>query len=218
MHIPTKQQTRTAMRRERRALTQVQQHRAAEDLARIVSREAFFLRSRRIALYLANDGEIDPAFLRQLAESAGKQTYLPLLHPFRHNCLLFQRHKPGQRLEYNRFAIAEPRLGDGRIVPPWSLDIVFLPLVAFDNGGNRLGMGGGFYDRTFAKVPRRHHFRPLLVGLAHSFQQVESLPREPWDIPLDAIATERGILCLTPELYPGNNPSAQTSASTSPSG
>jgi len=208
------------MRHGRRALSLAQQRRAAGELARVVSREAFFLRSRRIALYLANDGEIDPALLRHIAESAGKQTFLPLLHPFRHHCLLFQRHKPGQRLEYNRFAIAEPRLGDGRIVPPWSLDVVFLPLVAFDGEGNRLGMGGGFYDRTFADTPPHHHFRPLLVGLAHGFQQVESLPREPWDIPLDAIATDRGILCFTPGLHsrPGTSHATRSTTPTPPPG
>lgn len=175
----------------------------------MVSLAPFFLRSRRIALYLANDGEIDPEWLRQLAESAGKEVFLPLLHPFRHNSLLFQRHQAGRTLASNRFGIAEPRLGDEPLAPAWSLDVVFMPLVAFDSTGNRLGMGGGFYDRTFARAPRRHHFRPLLVGLAHAFQQVESLPREPWDIPLDAIATDRGILCLTPGLTPslGSRPS-----------
>src|SRR5690606_40461575 len=65
-----------------------------------------------------------------------------------------------------------------------------LPLVAFDARGNRLGMGGGFYDRTFARAPRARTLRPRLVGLAHHFQQVASLPAEPWDIPLDAIATD----------------------------
>ena len=66
--------------------------------------------------------------------------------------------------------------------------------MAFDPRGNRLGMGGGFYDRAFARVLRARPLRPRLVGLAHGFQQVDSLPAEPWDIPLDAIATDATLL------------------------
>jgi len=194
----SKPQTRSAMRRARRALSPAQQRLAAERLARIISCQPFFLRSRRLAMYLANDGEIDPDFLLRLAARAGKQIYLPVLHPFRHNRLLFQRHRPGEPLVGNRYGIAEPPLDASRLVPSWSLDAVFLPLVAFDRDGNRLGMGGGFYDRTFAGSCRAHHFRPLLIGLAHRLQELASVPAAPWDIPLDAIATDHRLLYFRP--------------------
>lgn len=190
----SKSQTRSAMRRARRALSPRQQRLAGERLARIVSSQSFFLRSRRLAMYLANDGEIDPDFLLRLAIRAGKQIYLPVLHPSRHNRLLFQRYRPDDPLVGNRYGIAEPLLDASALAPPWSLDTVLMPLVAFDRQGNRLGMGGGFYDRTFAGANSAHHFRPLLIGLAHDLQEQNSLPTEHWDIPLDAIASDQRLL------------------------
>src|SRR5687767_13746260 len=89
----------------------------------------------------------------------------------------------------NRFGIPEPT---GRRCAPQQLDLVLLPLVAFDRRGARLGMGGGFYDRTFAFLRVAGRRKPRLVGLAHHFQEVAQLPREPWDVPLAAIVTERG--------------------------
>lgn len=194
----SKQQIRSAIRRQRQSLTAARQRQNSKQLANQIARQGFFLRSRRIALYLANDGEINPNSLLHLAHAAGKKIYLPVLHPFSHNRLHFLPHTPGQTLKLNRFGIGEPPLQGAKPAPSWSLDAVFFPLVAFDRDGNRLGMGGGFYDRTFARSPRCHHFRPLLIGLAHSFQEVDSLPRESWDIPLDAIATENHVLLLNP--------------------
>lgn len=189
----SKSSLRARLRRRRRALTPAQQRRAAKEMARRVSREPFFLRARRVALYLANDGELDPALLLTRAAAVGKRTCLPVLDPLARRFLYFLPWRPGQPLTPNRYGIPEPRLGRGARLPPWSLDIVFFPLVGFDARGNRLGMGGGFYDRTFD--PRRGGGRrPLLVGLAHDFQQVDALPADPWDVPLDAIATDRRVL------------------------
>ena len=190
----SKPQIRSAMRQARRALAPLAQRRAALGLARVLGRQLFFRRARHIALYLANDGEIDPAPLLERAARAGKRIYLPVLHPLGHNRLRFQRYRPGDRLIPNRYGIPEPPPRGGGQVPPGRLDLVCLPLVAFDPRGNRLGMGGGFYDRTFARVLRARALRPRLVGLAHGFQQVDSLPAEPWDIPLDAIATDATLL------------------------
>jgi len=70
--------------------------------------------------------------------------------------------------------------------------LIFLPLVAFDNAGNRLGMGGGYYDRTLAwKQRRRYWHGSRLIGVAYGFQQLERLPVESWDIGLDGILTDR---------------------------
>lgn len=72
----------------------------------------------------------------------------------------------------------------------------FLPLVAFDAKGRRLGMGGGFYDRAFAFKNKYKRLGPMLIGLAHSIQEVESLDVEHWDIPLDAIVTEKKVFTI----------------------
>ncbi len=92
----------------------------------------------------------------------------------------------------NNFGIAEP--GDrGRILTA-ELDVVLVPLVGFDDAGNRLGMGGGFYDRHFSFLRSRTHFRrPRLIGVAYEMQRLPKLPTDPWDVPLWAVVTDRGI-------------------------
>lgn len=81
---------------------------------------------------------------------------------------------------------------------PWGLDLIILPLVAFDLSGNRLGMGGGFYDRTLSFKHQRCHWKgPKLIGIAHELQRVDLLPVNDWDIPLDAVITEQKLYQFT---------------------
>ena len=190
----SKQQIRTLLRQQRHKLTRQQQRRAGEALARHLSRQLFFLRARHVAFYLPNDGEIDPTFLLRLAASSGKKAALPVLDPSRPGHLCFLPWKPGEPLKANKYGIPEPVFKPQNKLPLWKLDIVCLPLVAFDRDGNRLGMGGGFYDRTFASAAKRLGSRPLLVGMAHHFQQVDAIAADPWDVPLHAIATDQRLL------------------------
>ena len=201
----SKQQTRKRLREQRRRLTLRQQRLAGEAMARHLGRQLFFARARHIALYLPNDGEMDPRFLLELAVAAGKRTYLPVLDRHRPGHLCFMPWRPGDALIDNRFGIPEPPLR--RQLQPllWTLDIVCMPLVGFDRRGNRLGMGGGFYDRTFASRARHPGSRPLLVGLAHAFQQLEQLSADPWDVPLHAVATDTGVH-FPRQFTPGNTP------------
>lgn len=177
------------MRSRRRALTSAQQHQAASGLKRQLHRSGLALRARHIAAYLAQDGEISPAHCLQ--SLPGHRLYLPRLHPLRPNRLEFHAWRSNTRLEANRFGIPEPRRSRQR--PWWSLSLILLPLVAFDPQGQRLGMGGGFYDRSLNRYPGR---RPLLFGLAHDCQQVALLPVASWDIALDGILTGSRILFL----------------------
>ncbi len=184
---------RRQIRIQRRQLTSIQQQQAAARLATNLTRLPVFQYSRRIALYLPNDGEIDPCYCMDIALAAGKQCYLPVLHPLKFNRLFFARYNPEKKLVANRFGILEPKLRKAKIIVPWSLNIVVLPLVAFDANCNRLGMGGGFYDRTLSFVKKNKSPRPVLIGAAHAFQQVASISPERWDIPLDMIVTDEGI-------------------------
>ena len=113
------------------------------------------------------------------------------------NRMSFFVHRPEAPLTRNRFGIEEPPLG-----APWintrALDLVLAPLVAFDDQGNRLGMGGGFYDRHFGNLPKC--LRPLLVGVAHEVQRADALPAAPWDVPLDGILTETGWRRFSPRM------------------
>ena len=96
------------------------------------------------------------------------------------------------RMAPNRFGIPEPI--DAKPLRARQLDLLLMPLVGFDLEGNRLGMGGGFYDATLAFMRHRRVWRkPRLVGIAYECQRVDTLPHEPWDMPLDAVLTERQL-------------------------
>ena len=183
---------RQTIRQQRRALTPGEAAACAEQLAQQTCKHPLVQRSHRIAAYLAADGEIDPAPLLQALWSANKQVYLPVLVPFSPKRLWFARCNPGDLLVFNRFGIPEPVRR--HLIKPSALDLVFTPLVAFDTAGHRIGMGGGFYDRTFAFLQQRQYWhKPNLFGLAYEFQKQATIKPNSWDIPLDAIATETHI-------------------------
>jgi len=141
-----------------------------------------------IAAFLPFQGEPDltPA-LKALSE-AGRRIWLPVVDG---KAMDFRRWIPGRPLTPNRFGIPEPV--SGAHCSPHRLELVLTPLVAFSSTGNRLGMGAGFYDRTFSFAHGQPDAGPWMVGIAYALQQVDSLPVEPWDVPLGAVITERGL-------------------------
>jgi len=172
----------------------MRQQQIARALARNVALTCLLGRHSRIAFYLANDGEIDPAPLMDRLHRAGKRCYLPVLDRHRDRALWFAPTTPGGPTIRNRFGIPEPQGHPRDRLRAAQLDVIILPLVAFDPRGNRLGMGGGFYDRSLGFLGHRHRWRrPLLLGLAYQFQQVDHLEARPWDVPLDGIVTETGL-------------------------
>lgn len=180
---------RTALRRRRSALApaDVAEHSLA--ISRRLWREPCMARARRIACYVAVGGEVDCAPVMAEARQRGVTVHLPVLHG---NALVFAAWDPDAGLLANRFGIPEPAGGAGRWLRATELDVVLAPLVAFDARGHRLGMGGGYYDRTLGfRRSRGAWRRPRIVGLAYEFQCVASLPRASWDVPLDAAITER---------------------------
>ncbi|ALE22885.1 MULTISPECIES: 5-formyltetrahydrofolate cyclo-ligase [Proteus] len=179
-------QIRKAIRQKRRQLTVAQQQDAAHKLSERVLHHPKVKQAKTIALFLSFDGEIDTAPLITHLWDLNKQVCLPVLHPFHRHHLLFLRYAPTTQLVKNRFNIFEPPLNVNNIIPISDIDIIFTPLVAFDESGQRLGMGGGFYDRTLENW-QRQSFYPM--GLAHTCQQVHSLPSADWDIPLPEIIT-----------------------------
>ncbi len=186
---------RQQMRRHRNALPHHQQAALSMALCKHLSTSRLFLNSRRIAFYLPNDGEVDLQPLLELAWQLHKDCYLPVLGQPNTRQLWFLPYTPATGLYLNRYGIPEPRHArHQRGLKPISLDLILLPLVAFDSLGNRLGMGGGFYDRTLASLVQRHSWsKPRLVGTAYDFQRVEHLDAHDWDVPLHAVATESGI-------------------------
>ncbi len=184
--LQQKRQLRSQMRNIRRNLSIRQQNQAAIRLQQLLSQNPSFKYAKRIALYLPNDGEVDTQLAIKQAWKNGQIVYLPVLDPIRKGFLWFVEYNANSPMRNNRFGIAEPDLKLNRRISPRFLQIVGLPLVAFDKQGNRLGMGGGFYDRSF-EFCRQPGTKPKLFGLAHQCQQVEHLPTESWDITLTGI-------------------------------
>jgi 5-formyltetrahydrofolate cyclo-ligase len=179
-----KRQLRRILRARRRALSPFAQRRAGVRLAQRIDQLPWFIRAQALAFYVAADGEIDPLPLIQLAWRHGKRTFLPCLRHDR--SLAFVEYRRDTPLRLNRFGIPEP--WGSPAISLAQLDVVCVPLVGFDRAGGRLGMGGGFYDRTFARGGVR---QPKLIGLAHSIQEEAGLPRDAWDIALRGVTTER---------------------------
>ncbi len=186
--MTSRQQLRQHIRALRRSLTAEQQHQASLDLVKQLMPRTEVQQAQHIALYLTNDGELDTTPLIHALWQQGKTLYLPLLHPVVPGYLVFQLYTPDTVLTPNQFGIGEPELNCSLLRPVSQLDLMFTPLVAFDSQGQRLGMGGGFYDRTLSQLDPSEK-KPALIGLAHDCQQVETVPTEAWDIPLPAICT-----------------------------
>jgi len=191
----TRQQLRQHVRQLRNALTQTQQESAADHLLTQVKQLKAFNTAHSIALYLAADGEIGTQAIIEHCWDLGKKVYLPVLDPNLHNQLLFVHYHSDTVMTHNKYAIAEPATPYQSVISATELNLVLLPLVAFDDTGARMGMGGGYYDRSFAFINEDNTgHAPQLYGLAHNLQQVSQLQIESWDIPLEGIVTDQQMI------------------------
>lgn len=159
-----------------------------------IIRSGLLLRQPRIASYMAYAGEPSLGFFIKTCFHRNIPHYLPTLT--NKNTLLFSKYSWGDKLKYNQFNIEE---ADTNVtLPSKFLSIILMPLVGYDKQGNRLGAGGGYYDRTLSfTINSACKISPLLIGIAYSNQQVNSLNTQPWDIPLDAIINEQQIICFS---------------------
>jgi len=189
-----RQDIRREMRRQRRSLSASQQHQAALALKQRLIRMSVFRNARRVGCYLANDGELDLRDVIARIHSMRKCCYLPVLDSLGSNRLWFSPWTPETPLQLNRFGIFEPRVAPRQLVSASHLDLLLMPLVGFDPQGNRLGMGGGFYDRSLAFLKYRHYWqKPHLYGVAHEFQCVAALQQASWDVPMHGVVTDQCV-------------------------
>jgi len=186
---------RKQIRQQRQALSDAEREHASFLLCEKLAASKQFQQSKHIAFYLANDGEINLSLLIKHAWQLGKKCYLPVLAEPNINKLWFIPYTSRTKLKLNRFGIAEPvHKRSMRLRKALSLDLILMPLVAFDTTGQRVGMGGGFYDRTLAFLnKRRVWFRPTLLGVAYELQKQTQLHNKSWDIPMQGVATEKEI-------------------------
>jgi len=183
---------RTEMRQRRQALVDDEREQASAAICSHILRSPLFMRARRIALFLPNDGEIDISPLLHTAWQRKKHCFLPVLSAHGKK-LFFAPVTPESSMRNNQFGIPEPVALKRAIHMPRQLDLVLTPLVAFDKSGNRIGMGGGYYDRSFGFLRRHQHWlQPRLVGIGYDFQQVRQIPSQAWDVPLTGAFTEQG--------------------------
>ncbi len=185
-----RQAIRQFHRAKRRALSDSAQQQASIKVLEKFKRILSLKKPNQIALYLPFDGELETASLIAHCWQADIQVFLPTLDPVKKGQLLFFQYTPNTPMRLNQFSISEPDFREQSPCALSKLDIIFMPLVAFDSQGQRLGMGGGFYDRTLAQTGLMKK-SPLRIGLAHDCQYLDYLPVEPWDLPLAWVLTPK---------------------------
>lgn len=187
---------RYQLRQQRREFSLENQELAAKNLAKQCDQSLLVEACTHIALYIANDSEINAKYILQNLCQPNQYCYLPALSNDPAQPLHFLQHTAGEPLVPNRYDILEPPYSDDKLISPEKLNLVFMPLVGFDLQGNRLGMGGGYYDRMFAfrneKANKKHNTK--LIGLAYDFQLVEALNVNDWDVKMDGVLTDKKIL------------------------
>jgi len=185
---------RAQLRDTRRALTDTEQRKAAQAVAKILAQQSWFNCAEQIALYKESDGELSTQPLHQLCRTRSCHCLLPIIKPQRQ--LRWALWPDQSALIANRYGILEPA-SPRAYTALQSCQVIVVPLVGFDRRGNRIGMGAGYYDRALAQLDAER--RPIVVGLAHSCQEVAKITPQPWDIPLDYIVTERELICAKPK-------------------
>jgi 5-formyltetrahydrofolate cyclo-ligase len=191
---PDEATIRKSMRQLRRALPLKERLAASARINQSVLDLEVIQAAKAIGGFLAFDGEADPLPLMTWANEMQRQVFVPMIVGTQ-KPLMFSPWHPDVPMKTNQFGIGEPDVDRDQWVEPRELDVVITPLVAFDADCHRLGVGGGFYDRSFAFLnsldPGRRH--PKMIGFAFELQRVARIIQNSWDVPLDAVVTERQI-------------------------
>ena len=196
---PDKAALRRQLRTARQAVSAQTRRHAGQALVRFALRHRLLASGKRIGFFIPANGEIDVRPLLYRAYAMGVQCFLPIVPGRGHRKMWFSKlenrpHWP-HHWRLNRFGIPEYHKPRGQRLRGAWLQHLFMPLLGFDDRGHRIGMGGGYYDASLAFRARRRVWRvPTLIGVAFSTQQTERIPNDPWDVPLDGILTERGLI------------------------
>ena len=179
---------RRAILARRRQVTDEESLAAGRAVLSFLSDDDFFKKPRTVASYVSVRGEVGTAPLNSWLLNGGHTLALPVVSPVKDGEMGFYRATASTTLAPGRYGIGEPEALPELLVSESDLDAVLLPLVGFDLEGNRLGMGGGYYDRLLKKV------RPeaRLIGLAYDFQRVGHLEARDWDMRIDEVVTPSG--------------------------
>lgn len=187
----TKVSIREYYRQRRRLISPTEKINSSQALAQFFI-DNFDYHKKNIAVYLANDNELDVQFLVEILWKKESHVFLPVINLTTQH-LQFAAYSSSTMMKENQYGISEPE--SHLFIPPENLDIVLMPLVAFDKTGTRLGMGKGYYDKSFAFC-REAQAKPVLIGVAYSCQYCDKLPVDDWDVPLASILTEKKLIML----------------------
>lgn len=176
---------RNEIRQKRKALHEDEVAKCSEFVRRVVLEHEFLKQNRCIASYHSFSGEIDTVEINKALRLAGHHMALPVIHPEKKGLMDFYSYEKPEDLILNRFKIPEPVVSEENLVQPHKLEVVIVPLVGFNEKGERLGMGGGYYDRMLKKIS----CECLTLGLAYDFQLIPEIKSQPWDMPLDEVIT-----------------------------
>lgn len=194
--MSTQKEIRRCIQTQRQSLNQQQQTEYSSQICLQIIGSGILDDAQHIAFYLPVRNEADPTSLQLMEQYQGKQFYLPVLSEVKHNHLAFAAYNQQTRMKLNRFKIPEPDVPTESLLhDPLKLDVVITPLVGVDPQGNRIGMGGGFYDRTFA-FKKEKQKKPLLVAFAYDFQFIEPQTPQDWDVAVDHIALQHRFITL----------------------
>ena len=174
---------RNEIRQKRKALHEDEVAKCSELVRRVVLEHEFLKQNRCIASYHSFSGEIDTVEINKALRLAGHHMALPVIHPEEKGLMDFYSYEKPEDLILNRFKIPEPVVSAENLVQPHNLEVVIVPLVGFNEKGERLGMGGGYYDRMLKKIS----CECLTLGLAYDFQLIPEIKSQPWDMPLDEV-------------------------------
>lgn len=192
--ITTKSQIRQIMRAKRAKLSLAQQQQAAAQVATKIIQSQIFKTSQNIACYMAKGAELNVQPIITEVWHSNKHCYLPIVRFDKSGFLHFVEYLADDKLIPNRFGILEPKLQQEKLISARDLDLVIVPLIAFDLQGNRIGTGGGYYDHTFAFLNDEPDLKkPLLLGVAYACQQLPQIDSQPWDVKMQRVMTEKEI-------------------------
>ena len=184
---------RKSLRSARRSITPLARKEKSRLIARNLARYLPFLRCKRLAVYLPLPEEVDTSPILELAQLLHKRLYLPVIATgvWQKQSMMFGSYSPGETsLRENRFGIREPAVNPGNCIRGIDIDFVCVPVVGFNDRCDRIGMGGGYYDKAF---DRKRFQRSKLIGLAFEDQQSDFEPAK-HDVPMQAVITEDRVI------------------------
>jgi len=192
-HHQTQQQKkaiRHQVRKLRNEISGAEAKQAGLDLAERLKSNPDYIKAKRVACFISFDGEIDTQPVIDLILEDKDICYLPKIKPTKPNRLWFMPYDKETQLVKSKLLIPEVDLPVNQAIAVSKLDMILMPLVAFDEQGNRLGMGGGYYDATLAHFSQKPSSKPQCIGIAYQQQMVEQIPTEEWDFALDGVLTQ----------------------------